>query len=254
MNYHLAEMTWLEVSSAVAAGATTVILPLGSTEQHGPHLPLGTDMIRAEALADRLAANLPEALVAPPLPIGCSDEHAGFPGLLSLDAETLASVIVDCARRLVAWGVERLVLLSAHGGNGRALALATERLRRELPELRVWVPDDLLFIAEAVLAEARRDGIFPEVLGLHAGEGETSEILCLRPDLVRLEHAAPGYTGDMQSIIPKLREAGLLPVTPNGVLGDPTCAQSVRGERYLNIQAQQLAAELQRELETTTSR
>lgn len=254
MNYRITEMTWPEVAEAVAAGATTIILPLGSTEQHGPHLPLGTDTIRAEALANRLAASLPEALVAPPLPIGCSDEHAGFPGLLSLDAETLASVIVDCARRLVAWRVERLILLSAHGGNGRALTLAAERLRRELPELRVWVPDDLLLIAEAILAEARRDGIFPEAVGLHAGESETSEILYLRPDLVRLEHAAPGFTGDMQSILPKLREAGLLPVTPNGVLGDPTCAQAVRGERYLNVQAGLLAAEVKREFEPTTNR
>ena len=254
MNYRIAEMTWPEVAVAVAAGATTIILPLGSTEQHGPHLPLGTDTILAEALANRLAASLPEALVAPPLPIGCSDEHAGFPGLLSLDAETLASVIVDCARRLVAWGMKRLVLLSAHGGNGRALALATERLRRELPELRVWTPDDLLSIADAILAEARWDGISPESLGMHAGEGETSEILCLRPDLVRLERAAPGFTGDMQSILTKLREVGLLPVTPNGVLGDPTHAQTERGERYLNIQAEQLAMELKRESEPTMRR
>lgn len=254
MIHRLAEMTWPEVAEAVARGVTTIILPLGSTEQHGPHLPLGTDTIRAAALAGRLAAYLPEALVAPPLPIGCSDEHAGFPGLLSLEAETLASVIVDCARRLVAWGVKRLILLSAHGGNGRALALAAERLRRELLELRVWTPDDLLLTADAILAEARRDGILPEALGLHAGEGETSEILCLRPHLVHLERAAPGFTGDMQSILPKLREAGLLPVTPNGVLGDPTCAQTERGERYLNIQAEQLAAELKRECEPTTSR
>jgi mycofactocin precursor peptide peptidase len=253
MNYRLAEMTWPEVAEAVAAGATTVILPLGSTEQHGPHLPLGTDTMRAAALADRLAAYLPEALVAQPLPIGCSDEHAGFPGLLSLGAETLASVIVDCARRLVTWRVERLILLSAHGGNGSALALAAERLRHELPELRVWTPDDLLLIANAILAEGRRDGISPEVLGLHAGEGETSELLWLHPDLVRFERAAPGFTGDMKSILPKLREAGLLPVTPNGVLGDPTRAQAVRGERYLNIQAEQLATELKREFEPTTS-
>ncbi len=254
MNYRLAEMTWPEVAKAVAAGATTIILPLGSNEQHGPHLPLGTDTILVEALANRLATSLPEALVAPPLPIGCSDEHAGFPGLLSLDAGTLASVIVDCARRLVAWGVERLILLSGHGGNGRALTLAVERLRRELPELRVWVPDDLQLNAEAILAEARRDGISHDAFGLHAGEGETSEMLCLRPDLVRLERAAPGFTGDMRSVLPKLREAGLLPVTPNGVLGDPTCAQAMRGERYLNVQAALLAAEVKREFEPTTAR
>ncbi len=223
----LADMTWPDVAAAVAAGATTVILPLGATEQHGPHLPLGTDTFRAAALADRLAARLPEALVAPPLPIGCSDEHAGFPGLLSLDAETLASVIVDCACRMVAWGARRLILLSAHGGNGRALERAAARLTRELPDLRVWLPNDLL--------------------GLHAGEGETSEMLCLRPDLVRREYAAPGFVGDMEQVILKLRAAGLQPITANGVLGDPTRADAARGARYLDARAAELAAALQRE-------
>ena len=166
----LADMTWPDVAAAVAAGATTVILPLGATEQHGPHLPLGTDTFRAAALADRLAARLPEALVAPPLPIGCSDEHAGFPGLLSLDAETLASVIVDCAGRMVAWGARRLILLSAHGGNGRALERAAARLTRELPDLRVWLPNDLLVVADAALEVGGGGDVPPEAVGLHAGE------------------------------------------------------------------------------------
>ena len=117
----LAEMTWAEVADAVAGGATTVVLPLGATEQHGPHLPLGTDTFRAAALAEQLAAALPDTLVAPVLPIGCSDEHTGFAGLLSLDHTTLAGVIVDCAMRMAGWGVRRLVLLSSHGGNASAL-------------------------------------------------------------------------------------------------------------------------------------
>jgi creatinine amidohydrolase len=115
----LAQMAWPEVADAVKAGAMTVFLPLGATEQHGPHLPLGTDTVRASALAERLAERLgPGFLVAPALPFGCCDEHAGFPGLLGLQHETLARVIVDLARRLTGWGVRRPVLLSAHGGNG----------------------------------------------------------------------------------------------------------------------------------------
>jgi creatinine amidohydrolase len=108
----LTESSWPDVAQAVAAGMTTVILPLGATEQHGPHLPLGTDTCRAAALAERLAERLP-ALVAPVIPIGCSDEHGGFAGLLSLEAETLAAVIVDCARRMIDWGVRRMVGLPA---------------------------------------------------------------------------------------------------------------------------------------------
>lgn len=152
----LAELTWPEVTEAVAAGATTVILPLGATEQHGPHLPLGTDTVRAVALAERLAERLP-VLVAPVLPVGCSDEHGGFAGLLSLAAETLAAVIADCAHRMAGWGVRRLVVLSAHGGNGRALALAAARLRRELPELALWIPDAATVCGEAVRTVAALD-------------------------------------------------------------------------------------------------
>jgi mycofactocin system creatininase family protein len=239
----LSDMTWPEVEDAIARGATTVILPLGATEQHGPHLPLGTDTLLAAALAERLAARMPGVLIAPVLPVGCSDEHAGFPGLLSLDTATLAGVLIDCARRMLVWGVRRLVIVSAHGGNGDALALAAERIGRELLELRLSIPGEL-YAAGAVRQVAQSEGIPLAALGLHAGEGETSQLLHVCPELVRLDRAAPGFVGDMEQILPVLRMAGLQPVTPNGVLGDPSPAQAERGARYLDAQADSLAAEL----------
>jgi creatinine amidohydrolase len=228
-------LTWPEVAQAVAAGCTTVILPLGSTEQHGPHLPLGTDTRRAEALAERLAERL-LLLVAPALPVGCSDEHSGFAGLLSLEAETLAAVIVDCARRLVGWGVQRLVVLSAHGGNVRALALAEARLRLELPELQVWIPDPVTICGDGVAAAAAADGIPLAAVGLHAGEGETSELLHLCPEHVRMDRAEPGHTGDPEAALERLIAAGTRAVSINGVVGDPTRADAGRGQRYLDMQ------------------
>ena len=231
----LAELTWPQVARTVAEGATTVILPLGATEQHGPHLPLGTDTLRAEALAARLAERLP-ALVAPVLPVGCSDEHGGFAGLLSLEAETLAAVIVDCARRMVGWGAQRLVVLSAHGGNGRALALAESRLRRELPALAVWIPDAGTLCGLAVREVAAADGIAIEAVGLHAGEGETSELLHLAPSLVRMDRAIPGYTGDMDEGLTRLVAAGTRMLNADGVVGDPRAADAGRGGRYLAAQ------------------
>ena len=244
MTHRLSEMTWPGVVEAVEAGATTVILPLGATEQHGPHLPLGTDTFRAAALADLLAEKLPGSLVAPALPFGCSDEHWGFPGLLGLDAETLARVVLNLARRLVGWGVERLVLLSAHGGNGEALDLTLKLLQSELPELEVRTNGNLETIAPAVLETARREGISASALGLHAGEGETSEMLHLRPDLAHPTCAAPGFAGDMEAILDELRRGGLRAVTTNGVLGDPSCADADRGARYLDAIADDLAAKL----------
>ena len=240
MRRRLAEMTWPDVAAAVADGATTVILPLGATEQHGHHLPLGTDTYRAAALADMLAATLPHALVAPALPIGCSDEHHGFAGLLGLDHETLAGVIVDCARRVVGWGVRRLVLLSAHGGNARALGLATARLGDDLPALRVVVLGGETLVSDAILAVAEAEGVSDDAVGLHAGEGETSEMLALRPDLVHLERAVPGYRGgargSMGTLMARLQREGLRAVTPTGTLGDAGAAEGTRGARYLDIQ------------------
>jgi mycofactocin system creatininase family protein len=232
----LAELTWPVVEQAVAQGVTTVILPLGATEQHGPHLPLGADTCRAIALAERLAERWP-ALVAPVLPMGCSDEHGGFAGLLSVEAKTLAAVIVDCARRMVSWGVQRLVVLSAHGGNGRALALAEARLQQELPTLAVWIPDAMTVCGAAVLAIAAEAGIPLTAVGLHAGEWETSELLCLHPEQVRMDQAAPGYTGDMDAGLVRLVTAGTRALTPTGVVGDPRQADAGRGERYLAAQA-----------------
>lgn len=240
MGARLAELSWPEVERAVAAGATTVILPLGATEQHGPHLPLGTDTFRAEALAELLARRLPGSLVAPALPFGCSDEHAGFPGLLGVGKETLARVLVELARRMAGWGVERLVLLSAHGGNGEALSLARTRLRRELPGLVVWAEGDLTSPSPALAGVARREGVPEGVLGLHAGEGETSEMLCLRPELVHRGRARPGYTGDMEAVMERLKTGGLRAADRSGVLGDPTRAEAGRGAAYLEARAEEI--------------
>lgn len=252
MNANLAEMTWPEVAEAVASGYTTVILPLGATEQHGPHLPLSTDTIIAEALARRLAQQVPNALIAPTIPIGCSDEHAGFAGLLSLEAKTLASIIVDCAQRMVDWGVERLIVLSGHGGNGRALQIARQRLQQECPHLAVWLPDDLIGMAQSLVAVAEEEGIVAERVGLHAGDGETSQVLHLRGDLVRQEKATAGYVGNMADVMPTLMQAGLMPVTHNGILGDPTDATAQRGATYLDVQVNALAAAINKRLGPTS--
>lgn len=232
----LAEMTWAEVADAVADGATTVVLPLGATEQHGPHLPLGTDTFRAAALAEQLAAALPDTLVAPVLPIGCSDEHTGFAGLLSLDHTTLASVIVDCAMRMAGWGVRRLVLLSSHGGNASALALAATQLRDRACPVAVLILAASMPLSWALQRIAAANGVSADALGLHAGEGETSEMLHLRPDLVRLQQLRPGYAGPMTDILARLRTNGLKSVTATGTLGDPSAAEASRGARYLEAQ------------------
>jgi creatinine amidohydrolase len=234
MTRRLAELTWPEAAAAIAGGVTTVVWPLGATEQHGPHLPLATDSLRAEALADRLAAALPAAaLVAPTLAFGCSDEHTGFAGLIGVDHETLAAVIADAGCRMADWGINRLVLLSAHGGNARALALAHRRLADRRPRLAVVRLEATPALTRALTALAADDGIDAAALGLHAGDGETSEMLHLAPALVRRRRAVPGYLGPAAAILPRLRRRGVRAVSGNGILGDPSRADAGRGARYL---------------------
>lgn len=237
MTLWLAEMTAKDVATAIEAGATTVILPLGSTEQHGAHLPLGTDSFRAAALAERLAHALGDALVAPVLPIGCSDEHTGFAGLIGLDHATLANVVADAARRMAGWGVRRLVVLSAHGGNAEALELARARLQDAPGTPQLVICCSAASLGSALEAVAAADGISPAARGLHAGEWETSEMLHLRPDLVHIEHARPGYVGRATGLLDELRQSGVRAIAPEGVLGDPRCACARRGARYLAAQA-----------------
>jgi len=185
-----------------------VALPLGSCEQHGPHLPLDTDTRIAIALAERLASVRLDVLVAPPLTIGASWEHAEFPGLLSITSELLAATLIELARS-ADWSAG-LVLVNGHGGNAHGVATAVDVLRTEGRAVLSW---------------------WPRVAGgdAHAGRTETSVMLALDPALVRLERAEPGHTGAAGQAF----TGGLRATSPNGVLGDPRGATAVEGAELL---------------------
>jgi mycofactocin system creatininase family protein len=212
-------LAWPEVA-AVAAGSILAV-PLGSTEQHGPHLPLGTDTAVAVALAERLGAARPDVVVAPALPYGSAGEHAAFPGTLSIGAAALEVVVVELVRSASAFA--GVVLVSGHGGNAEPLAAAVATLRSE---------------GRAVLAWA------PRVLGgdAHAGRTETSLLLALDPGLVRLDAAQPGDVRPLAAVMGELRRDGVAAVSPNGVLGDPAGAGAGEGERLLAALAADLVA------------
>lgn len=180
------------------------MVPLGATEQHGPHLPLGTDTTIALALATGLVAARRDAVVAPPLPYGSSGEHAGFPGTLSIGQEALRLVVLELAR---SWP-GRTLFVCAHGGNAEPLAAAM----RELPEARAWSPR---FGGDA-----------------HAGRVETSLMLALEPERVGAPREA-GNVAPLAELMPALRSGGVRAVAPNGVLGDPAGASAHEGRELL---------------------
>jgi creatinine amidohydrolase len=186
-------------------------VPLGSTEQHGPHLPFATDLLVAEALADRLAAARPDVVVAPGLAYGSSGEHAGFAGTLSIGRAALEQVVVELVRSADAFA--GVVLVSGHGGNATALAHAAGTLRGEGRRALVWSP-----------SIAGGDA--------HAGRTETSLLLALGV-AVRVEAAEAGDTRPLEELMPDLRAGGVAAIAANGVLGDPTGASAREGEHLI---------------------
>jgi len=188
-----------------------VIVPLGSLEQHGPHLPLDTDTRIAVAVAHGAAAGRDGVAVAPPIAFGASGEHDAFPGTVSIGTAALADMLVELARD-VSRHWDALLLVNAHGGNRDAVAAALRRL------------DD----------EGRRCTAFsvsPHDGDAHAGRTETSLLLHLDPSAVRSELAEPGESRPLGQLLERLRSEGVRAVSPNGVLGDPSGATADEGRR-----------------------
>lgn len=194
-------------------GMRTLLVPVGSLEQHGPHLPLDTDARIATALARRVAGDDPAVAVAPAVAYGASGEHEGFPGTLSIGHGALRALLVELGRSAGRWA-PRTVFVNGHGGNLPTVPEAVALLRREGRDA-AW------FGCGAPGGDA------------HAGRTETSILLALDPSSVRTGDAAPGATAPLAELLPALRAGGVAAVSPNGVLGDPTGASAAEGERLL---------------------
>jgi len=227
----LDQVTWPEVRAEIDGGRDTVVVAFGATEQHGPHMPLGTDAMIGDRLARDLADRL-EAFVAPTVRVGCSAHHVGFAGTMSVADETFHALVGDLVRSLAAGGFRRIVLVPTHGGNFGPLAAAVEQLG-DVDGVRVDALTDLSVLFQVALLGQEEHGVPVNEGGLHAGEWETSLMLALRPELVRMERAEAGFTGDVQDAIGTLfREDGVASLSENGVLGDPTRASIEHGRRY----------------------
>lgn len=207
----------LAARTSPTAPGDLVLVPLGSLEQHGPHLPLGTDTTIATAVAGALAERAQNAglaaSAAPPVPFGASGEHEGFDGTVSIGTEALAAVLVELGRSASRWAV-RLVFVNGHGGNVDALRTAVPLLCSE--------GRDAAWLACAPGPDAPT----PDP---HAGRHETSLLLHLDPVAVRTDLAEAGDVRPLAEILPLLRAGGVAAVSPNGVLGDPTAATAQLG-------------------------
>ncbi|MEW6367855.1 MAG: creatininase family protein [Acidobacteriota bacterium] len=229
------DMNWPDIRRAVDDGFTTVVVGIGSTEQHGPHLPTSTDTLIGEALAYRVASRLGDALQARTIALGCSDHHLAFPGTISLRAETLGMIIEDYARSLSKHGFKRVVLLPSHGGNFFTVKKTIERLRPMFPHLHITGCTDLMAVFGVLARASGEFGISAEDSGAHAGESETSILLALAEDLVAQDRLAAGYVGPLgPEQVDLLMQKGMTSLTENGVLGDPAKASADKGLAYLD--------------------
>jgi mycofactocin system creatininase family protein len=212
-------MAWPSV--AAVAPDRLLVLPLGSTEQHGPHLPCSTDTDIAVAVAQALAARRDDIVVAPALPYGAAGEHAGFAGTLSLGTVVLEQALVELVRSADAFA--GVVIVCGHGGNAEAVNAAVRLLRHEGRRVLAWAPS---------------------VPGgdAHAGRTETSLLLALRPHAVDLERVEAGALQPVSELLPAMRAGGVAAVSANGVLGDPAQGTAAEGVQLLRDLADDLVA------------
>jgi mycofactocin system creatininase family protein len=208
---NLAELTWVQVERAPRR---VLLVPLGSVEQHGPHLPLDTDTRIAVAVARGASASRDGVAVAPAIAFGSSGEHAGFPGTLSIGTSALREVLIELGRD-AARDWDALVFVNAHGGNASAVSAAVTRLRAEGRRC-----------AACSVSVTSGDA--------HAGVTETALLLHLDPSAVRLDRAEAGERRPVGELMDRLRADGVQSVSPNGVLGDPRGATAAEGRRLLD--------------------
>jgi mycofactocin precursor peptide peptidase len=226
----LAAARWPDVA---ARTRRLLVVPVGSLEQHGPHLPLDTDTRIAAAVAKLACGDRQDVGLAPPIAIGASGEHADFPGTLSIGHVALSTLLVELGRHAsLHWPA--LLLVNGHGGNTAAIADARAALRSEGRRCHVWHAG----IRPAMLAGTPS----PPAIDAHAGRVETSLMLALAPGDVRLDLAAPGDTRPLSEIMAELRAHGVRRASPSGVLGDPAGASPAEGEHLLTLLVADLAA------------
>ena len=228
-------MTFEDVSAALKGGFDTVVVPCGAVEQHGPHLPLCMDADHAEALAALVAQRLGQTLVAPTIKVGCSSHHLTFAGTISLRPETFEAICQDYCTSLARHGFSRIILFSGHIGNFPVFREILPRLRSSVAQsTRV----DAFVDSKAWLDRWRKaveiSGGDPTAVGGHADLAETSLMMKLRPDSVRVDQFEPGHLGLLsQEQLELMWKNGISSVTKNGIIGDPRGSTAQIGDSCL---------------------
>jgi creatinine amidohydrolase len=238
---HLGNLTWQEARDRICE-SPVVILPIGAVEQHGPHMPLLTDSLMVDWLAEEAARRAGNCLVAPQLPYGMSANHLKFAGTASLKVETLKRVLIDIGESLLNHGFKTLVILNGHGGNNATVAIAAIELRRRTGKT-------VANIYSAALVKTAYQHMESEIVW-HADEAETSCVLAVMPEHVKMDRAVcenpkpiPLYEFTEESLSNSAVDLGI-PATDwisvSGTIGDATLAHADKGKLVVDEQVQHL--------------
>lgn len=239
----LEHLTSPEAGAAIAAGKTSVVFACGAVEQHGPHLPMFMDAEHGTRMAVEVASRLGNALVAPTVRVGCSEHHMSFPGSLTLRTETFEAVCHDYCTSLARHGFRRILIIPTHGGNFGPLRDMLPRLQAAVaPRAEVRAYTELMELVDVWRDVVRDLSGLDSRVGGHADIAETSVMLAIHPELVRMDRAEAGYLGDVgEALVAQVIRDGLHTVTPNGILGDARGAAVAIGERCVAVLADRIA-------------
>lgn len=239
MVFELTKMTWPDVESGLQE-SSLIVVPTASVEQHGPHLPLSVDTIRAQELGRRIADTL-GCFLAPVIRPGLSAHHMEFPGTITLDEVTFKGIVRNYCESFAAHGFTDIALFTSHGGNTDALAEVAESLDAEL-EPTVFVAGTREGMMDARTSAMAEFDVTSEQAGAHAGAAETAFLLETTPELVDSTDGTTGFLGDISEV--SLAD-GVDAVSENGVLGDPEQARVDQGERLIDSCVTYLAEEIE---------
>lgn len=234
----LEHMRWPEVRAAIENGMDTVILYAASIEQHGPHLPENTDVVLGYASAIDLAKRLGNALVAPIIRPGLSSHHMALPGTVTLRAEIFEGLVKDYISAYVHHGFKKIILSSSHGGNFETMAKLAQSENAHYQDRGVTIVSGFsLDTLIQTLAELEvSEGLAPGTLGGHSDAWETSEMLMLGDENVRLDLAEVGYmAGLSDGGAERMFTGGVVALSPNGIIGDARPSDPQRGARIFQI-------------------
>lgn len=234
-------MTWPEVKERLEQGWDTAVFGVGAVEQHGPHLPIMTDALLGTEIAVGVARALGKALAYTSIRPGFSPHHMDFPGTITVRHETLVMMMQDYVRSLVRHGFKRIVIICSHGGNASTIRLGCRQIQAEIGDQALIIP------VYDVLRYASATEVFVGLEeGFHANRIETSWVLHLRPDLVKMDRAVKDGTypkaGDLSVV---LFQGSIRDLAPSGVLGDGTRGDAELGGSTFANACRALAADVE---------